>query len=157
MHSGEGSTFFHKDNIANSFVEKKYNKAFQYAKKLESNLIFVIVIILNSKGVCWYCWTTAILAFKHSFFTTTAMEENIDDIEEDEDMKEDDDDEDADDMEQEEDIKASVAKPKGRRKPRSVLTGRGVTLGMLMDDGVIEPGEKCLSIDYLVCILYIVT
>lgn len=78
-----------------------------------------------------------------------AMEENIDDMEEEEDMKEDEEDEDADDMEQEEDIKASVAKPKGRRKPRSVLTGRGVTLGMLMDDGVIEPGEKCLSIDYL--------
>ena len=98
--------------------------------------------------------------FLHSsivFFTTTAMEENIDDIEEDEDMKEDEDDEDADDVEQEEDIKASVAKPKGRRKPRSVLTGRGVTLGMLMDDGVIEPGEKCLSIDYLVCISYILT
>ena len=123
----------------------------------KSNLVFVVVIVLNSKDVCWYCWTTAILAFKHSFSTTTAMEENIDDIEEDEDMKEDEDDEDADDMEQEEDIKASVAKPKGRRKPRSVLTGRGVTLGMLMDDGVIEPGEKCLSIDYLVCILYIVT
>ena len=85
------------------------------------------------------------------------MAENIDDIEEDEDMKEDEDDEDADDIEPEEDIKTSVAKPKGRRKPRSVLTGRGVTLGMLMDDGVIEPGEKCLSIDYLVCILYIVT
>ena len=43
-----------------------------------------------------------------------------------------------------------VTKPKGRRKPRSVLTGRGVTLGMLLDDGVMEPGEKCLSIDYLV-------
>ncbi|RMX54484.1 hypothetical protein pdam_00021668 [Pocillopora damicornis] len=27
--------------------------------------------------------------------------------------------------------------------------GRGVTLGMLLDDGVMEPGEKCLSIDYL--------
>ena len=130
-------------------------------KNLKSNLVFVVVIILSSKGVCWYCWTATILAFMHSFFmtifTTTAMEENIDDIEEDEDMKEDEDDEDADDVEQEEDIKASVAKPKGRRKPRSVLTGRGVTLGMLMDDGVIEPGEKCLSIDYLVCILYIVT
>ena len=150
-----------KTTLLTLLLKKSTIRLFNTQKNLKSNLLFVVVIVLNSKGVYWYCWTTAILAFKHSFFlsifTTTAMEENIDDIEEDENMKEDEDDEDADDMEQEEDIKASVAKPKGRRKPRSVLTGRGVTLGMLMDDGVIESGEKCLSIDYLVCILYIVT
>lgn len=76
------------------------------------------------------------------------MEEDIDDIEEDEEMKEDEDD-DADDDEEVDTHKSSATKPKGRRKPRSVLTGRGVTLGMLLDDGVMEPGEKCLSIDYL--------
>ena len=152
-----GQPPFIKITLLTLLLKKSTIRLSNTQKNLKSNLVFVVVIVLNSKGVCWYCWTTAILAFKHSFFTTTAMEENIDDIEEDEDMKEDEEDEDADDMEQEEDIKASVAKPKGRRKPRSVLTGRGVTLGMLMDDGVIEPGEKCLSIDYLVCILYIVT
>ena len=78
------------------------------------------------------------------------MEEDIDDIEEDEEMKEDEDD-DADDDEEIDTHKSSATKPKGRRKSRSVLTGRGVTLGMLLDDGVMEPGEKCLSIDYLVC------
>lgn len=71
---------------------------------------------------------------------------DIDDVEEDEEMKEDEDD---DDEEEDETEKPPSAKPKGRRKPRSVLTGRGVTLGMLLDDGVMEPGEKCLSIDYL--------
>ena len=76
------------------------------------------------------------------------MEDDIDDIEEDEEMKEDD--EDDDEEEEAAAVKPSSAKPKGRRKPRSVLTGRGVTLGMLLDDGVMEPGEKCLSIDYLV-------
>lgn len=76
---------------------------------------------------------------------------DIDDVEEDEEMKEDEDD---DDEEEDETEKPPSAKPKGRRKPRSVLTGRGVTLGMLLDDGVMEPGEKCLSIDYLVLLFY---
>ena len=76
------------------------------------------------------------------------MEDDIDDVEEDEVMKEDEDDN--DEEEEDEADKPSAAKPKKRRKPRSVLTGRGVTLGMLLEDGVMEPGEKCLSIDYLV-------
>ena len=76
------------------------------------------------------------------------MEDDIDDIEEDEVMKEDEDDN--GDEEEDEVDKPSGEKPKKRRKPRSVLTGRGVTLGMLLEDGVMDPGEKCLSIDYLV-------
>ena len=31
------------------------------------------------------------------------------------------------------------------------ITGRGITLSMLMQDGLIEPGENCMSIEYLVC------
>ena len=79
------------------------------------------------------------------------MEDDMDEIEEDEEMKEDEDDHDEEEEEEEETKKIPAGtKPKGRRKPRSVLTGRGVTLGMLLEDGVMEPGEKCLSIDYLV-------
>jgi len=84
------------------------------------------------------------------------MEDDIEDMdeeekmEEDEDDVEDEDDDDDDDDEVEKVKPPSSTKTKGRRKPRSVLTGRGVTLGMLLDDGVMEPGEKCLSIDYLV-------
>lgn len=78
------------------------------------------------------------------------MEDDMDEIEEDEEMKEDEDDHDEEEEEEEETRKIPAGtKPKGRRKPRSVLTGRGVTLGMLLEDGVMEPGEKCLSIDYL--------
>ena len=82
-----------------------------------------------------------------SSFITERMEDDIDEMEEDEEMREDEEDDDEDEEEPE---KTPVTKPKGRRKPRSVLTGRGVTLGMLLEDGVMEPGEKCLSIDYLV-------
>ena len=85
------------------------------------------------------------------------MEDDIGDMDEEEKMEEDeddveddDDDDDDDDDEAETEKLQSNTKSKGRRKPRSVLTGRGVTLGMLLDDGVMEPGEKCLSIDYLV-------
>ena len=67
--------------------------------------------------------------------------------EEEEDEEELDDEE--EDEEEEEPLEELSAKPKGRRG-RSMLTGRGVTLSMLLDDGVIEPGEKCLSIAYLV-------
>ena len=74
-------------------------------------------------------------------------------MDEEEKMEEDEDDDDDDDDDEDEvepEKPQSNTKSKGRRKPRSVLTGRGVTLGMLLDDGVMEPGEKCLSIDYLV-------
>lgn len=37
-------------------------------------------------------------------------------------------------------------------KKEKVLTGRGVTLSMLMGDGVVEAGKDCLSIEYLVSI-----
>ncbi|XP_078344836.1 MPN domain-containing protein-like [Oculina patagonica] len=77
------------------------------------------------------------------------MEDDIEDIDEEEKMEEEDDDVDDDDDEVDKAVPENKTKAKGRRKPRSVLTGRGVTLGMLLDDGVMEPGEKCLSIDYL--------
>ena len=35
-------------------------------------------------------------------------------------------------------------------KKEKVLTGRGVTLSMLMADGVVQHGKECLSIEYLV-------
>ena len=39
----------------------------------------------------------------------------------------------------------SPASGKGR-----VVTGRGITLSTLMNDGIVEAGDGCLSIDYLV-------
>ena len=39
---------------------------------------------------------------------------------------------------------------KGRKPRGSLLTGRGVTMQMLIDDNILEAGEKLLSIDYLV-------
>jgi hypothetical protein len=50
----------------------------------------------------------------------------------------------------EEQVEAKSVKQTKPRKPRSFLTGRGVTIAMLIEDGVMEPGEKLLSIDYLV-------
>jgi len=38
---------------------------------------------------------------------------------------------------------------KGRKQKGSLLTGRGVTMQMLIDDNILEAGEKLLSIDYL--------
>ena len=37
-----------------------------------------------------------------------------------------------------------------RRRSQSLVTGRGITLSMLMADGCIKAGKKVLSIDYLV-------
>ena len=37
-----------------------------------------------------------------------------------------------------------------QQRARHAITGRGVTLSMLMADGVIEPGEDNMSIEYLV-------
>ena len=85
------------------------------------------------------------------------LEEDVEDIEEEEEEEgeEEADELDGDDEDDFENIKETPkVKPKGRRK-RSILTGRGVTLGMLLDDGVIEPGEKCLSIAYLVSMSHI--
>ncbi|XP_070570079.1 MPN domain-containing protein-like isoform X2 [Ptychodera flava] len=36
-----------------------------------------------------------------------------------------------------------------QKKTRNVVTGRGITLGMLLSDGIIEAGNGCLSMDYL--------
>jgi len=68
----------------------------------------------------------------------------------DEEDNDDEDDDDDDDEDVDEDD-SSTPKPKYKsRKPRSLLTGRGVTIAMLIEDGIMEPGEKLLSIDYLV-------
>ena len=37
-----------------------------------------------------------------------------------------------------------------KRRSKPVYTGRGVTLNMLMNEHLIEPGELCMSIEYLV-------
>ena len=42
---------------------------------------------------------------------------------------------------------------KERKQRGSMLTGRGVTMQMLIDEAILEPGEKLLSIDYLVSII----
>jgi hypothetical protein len=41
-------------------------------------------------------------------------------------------------------------KGKGKKSGRTSLSGRGVTLKMLLDDGVLTVEEGCMSIDYLV-------
>jgi hypothetical protein len=43
-------------------------------------------------------------------------------------------------------------KGKGKKSGRTSLSGRGVTLKMLLDDGVLTVEEGCMSIDYLVSI-----
>ena len=86
----------------------------------------------------------------HACTSAEVMEDEIEDMEE-ENLDQEEDGHDVDDEgEGDAETPEEPIKPKGRRKPRSVLTGRGVTLGMLLDDGVMEAGEKCLSIDYLV-------
>ena len=40
------------------------------------------------------------------------------------------------------------------KRARHAITGRGVTLQMLMADGIIEPGEGVLSLEYLVIMNY---
>ena len=37
-----------------------------------------------------------------------------------------------------------------KKKSKPVYSGRGVTLTMLMNEQLIEPGELCMSIEYLV-------
>ncbi|KAK3736499.1 hypothetical protein QZH41_000872 [Actinostola sp. cb2023] len=68
-------------------------------------------------------------------------------MEDDDDGEEKEDDDDDDGVEEE--VEAKPVKVTKARKPRSFLTGRGVTIAMLIEDGVMEPGEKLLSIDYL--------
>ena len=58
-----------------------------------------------------------------------------------------------DDMDDQGDEEHVMPKKSSGRKSRSVLTSRGVTLSMLLNDKILEVGEKCLSIDYLVNIL----
>ncbi|KAK2140678.1 hypothetical protein LSH36_1280g00098 [Paralvinella palmiformis] len=67
-----------------------------------------------------------------------------------EESHEDEDDEDEDDEvdEEDEDGNKSVDSV-SIHKARHALTGRGVTLSMLMADGIIQPGPSSMSIDYL--------
>lgn len=51
------------------------------------------------------------------------------------------------DMSEEEQTQKPVKKE--RKQRGSMLTGRGVTMQMLIDEAILEPGEKLLSIDYL--------
>ena len=80
------------------------------------------------------------------------MEKNVPekDFEEEEDMEEDE-----DDVEEELQIHTPEdsekdGKKKGKKSGRTSLSGRGVTLKMLLDDGVLAVEEGCMSIDYLV-------
>ena len=52
----------------------------------------------------------------------------------------------------EQDEEDETPKKSTGKKARSVLTGRGVTLAMLLHDKILDVGEKCLSIDYLVSV-----
>ncbi|XP_054752512.2 MPN domain-containing protein-like [Lytechinus pictus] len=56
------------------------------------------------------------------------------------------DDEAAETMSEAESLDSSTTSPPKKEK---ILTGRGVTLSMLMSDGVVEAGKDCLSIEYL--------
>lgn len=38
-----------------------------------------------------------------------------------------------------------------QRKVRHAISGRGITLAMLMNENIIEPGSAVMSIEYLVC------
>ncbi|XP_077997730.1 MPN domain-containing protein-like isoform X2 [Glandiceps talaboti] len=49
----------------------------------------------------------------------------------------------------EEDETVSHSTPTPKKKSREVVTGRGISLAMLLSDGIIEAGEGCLSMDYL--------
>ena len=59
-------------------------------------------------------------------------------------------DEGPDDQEEvsEEDAPLEAVTPE--KRARHAITGRGVTLQMLMADGIIEPGDGVLSLEYLV-------
>ena len=70
-----------------------------------------------------------------------------DDVEED--IEDGDEDGDGDLSDEEETEKRDSGK-KGRRPRGSLLTGRGVTMQMLIDEDILQAGEKLLSIDYLV-------
>ncbi|XP_031573970.1 MPN domain-containing protein-like isoform X2 [Actinia tenebrosa] len=76
------------------------------------------------------------------------MEEDVEGNDEEEE-EEDNEEENEEDEEEEEEAEVKPVKQTKARKPRSFLTGRGVTIAMLIEDGVMEPGEKLLSIDYL--------
>lgn len=47
--------------------------------------------------------------------------------------------------------------PKSNKKKRNLmLTGRGVTTQMLIEEQILEPGEKALTIDYLVSFITLI-
>ncbi|GFQ82296.1 hypothetical protein TNCT_379351 [Trichonephila clavata] len=51
--------------------------------------------------------------------------------------------------EEEEEAESGVDSLEEMQKRRSIQSGRGVTLSMLMSDGILEAGEGFLTIDYL--------
>ena len=50
----------------------------------------------------------------------------------------------------EEDEEVTLEAVTPEKRARHAITGRGVTLQMLMADGIIEPGEGLLTLEYLV-------
>lgn len=60
--------------------------------------------------------------------------------------------EDVEDVDDEEDLdELGVEQSTPEKRARHAITGRGVTLQMLMADGIIKAGEGVLSLEYLVC------
>ena len=43
--------------------------------------------------------------------------------------------------------------PSPAKNRSGIVTGRGITLGMLMADGIVESGDDLLTIDYLVSVM----
>ena len=54
-----GQPPFIKITLLTLLLKKSTIRLSNTQKNLKSNLVFVVVIVLNSKGVCCYCWTTA--------------------------------------------------------------------------------------------------
>ena len=82
--------------------------------------------------------------------------EEVEEMEEDEQDDDDDDDNEGQlEIHQTPEEGEKDGKKKGKKKKagRTSLSGRGVTLKMLLDDGVLAVEEGCMSIDYLVCYL----
>ena len=67
-----------------------------------------------------------------------------------EESHEDEDDDDDEDVDEEDEDGNKSVDSVTIHKARQAITGRGVTLAMLMADGIIQPGPSTMSIDYLV-------
>ena len=97
-------------------------------------------------------------SFLKCMMETKSSEEKDYEVEGDDDMNEEDVEDDDDNEGQleiqtpEDGEKDGKKKGKGKKAGRTSLSGRGVTLKMLLDDGVLAVEEGCMSIDYLVSI-----